>query len=49
LIERGLSAAYVGQSLFVGGSYASNVSIDFGNGPLPTSPSGSDAFVVFFP
>lgn len=46
--EAGLSAAYVGSSLYVGGKYGSAVTIDFGNGPLPT-PSGEDAFVVFFP
>lgn len=47
--ERGLSAAYLGQSLYVGGQYASTYNIDFGNGPLPTPPSQTDAFVVFFP
>ncbi len=48
-IEHGLSAAYLGQSLYVGGQYGSTYNIDFGNGPLPTPPASVDAFVVFFP
>ena len=47
--ETGSGAAYVGQSLYVGGTYASTYTIDFGTGPLPVPPSGTDAFVVFFP
>ncbi len=47
--EQGLSAAYLGQSLFIGGGYASTVTIDFGTGALPVPPSSFDAFVVFFP
>lgn len=48
-IERGLGAAYLGTSSFVAGSYGSNILIDFGTGPLPTPPNGSDTFLVFYP